>query len=238
MMVWIRKIHQWASLLIGLQVLIWVFSGLVFNVMDHKKARGNAYRQAPVSVIIEEKELLPVESILASYPDTLELSQVNILSQRYYLLTQKQALYRHFPNSYKIVNAITGKLTLVDKPVATLIAKASYSGDGEVLSAVLLTPPMADFPKQKNPSWQINFNDELATSAYVEQGSGRLLGHSNSDKRFADFFFMLHFMDYGSSGNFNNLPIILFAFVTLWLTLSGLLWTIHMLKKGRYSIKR
>ena len=86
-------------------------------------------------------------------------------------------------------------------------------------------------------AWQVNFEDELETSVYVEQGSGRIVGHSNSDKRFADFFFMLHFMDYGSAGNFNSIQIMLFAFITLWLTLSGLIWTIHMLSKGKYSPK-
>ena len=102
----------------------------------------------------------------------------------------------------------------------------------------LITPPIADFPRQQNPSWQINFTDELETSVYIEQGSGRLVGHSNSDKRFADFFFMLHFMDYGSAGNFNTVQMILFAFFTLWLALSGFIWTIHMLRNGKYRIKR
>ncbi|TWX67475.1 PepSY domain-containing protein [Colwellia sp. C1TZA3] len=239
MMPWIKKIHQWASLLIGLQILIWVTSGLIFNVIDHKKARGNAYRQ---TVIAEQSTLanqarLPVESVLKLYPATLELNQVSILAQPYYLLTQKQALYRHFVNSYHIVDAITGELTLVDEPFAKAIAKASYNGPGNIKSVALIAPPIADFLKNKNPSWQINFADDLATSVYVEQGSGRLVGHSNSDKRFADFFFMLHFMDYGSVGSFNTIQMILFAFITLWLMLSGLIWTLHILRKGQYRLK-
>lgn len=240
MMFWTRKIHKWASLLVGLQLLIWIVSGLVFNVMDHKKARGNAYRQAVIAQppIIAEKDLLPVENILKRYPDTLALKQTKLLSTPYYLLTQQQGLYRHFVNSYHLVNAITGELIVVDAALASAIAKASYSGSGDIISTTLLTPPIADYNKQRNPTWQINFADDLATSVYVEQGSGRLVGHSNSDKRFADFFFMLHFMDYGEAGSFNSVQMILFAFVTLWLALSGLIWTIHMLRKGNYRIKR
>lgn len=239
MMYWTRKIHKWASLLIGLQVIIWVISGLTFNVIDHKKARGNAYRQATIvqPSAIAQKTLLPVENILKSYPETLELKQVNILAKPYYLLTQQRGLYRDSANSYHIVNAITGELTLIDDSLAAAIAKASYSGPGNMTSVALITPPIADFLKHKNPSWQINFDDDLATSVYVEQGSGRLLGHSNSDKRFADFFFMLHFMDYGSEGSFNTIQVMIFAFITLWLSLSGLIWTIHMLRKGRYRLK-
>ncbi|WP_235838632.1 PepSY domain-containing protein [Cognaticolwellia aestuarii] len=239
MMQWVKKIHKWVSLLIGLQVFIWVLSGLIFNVIDHNKARGNAYRQAISTKqnIIAEKDLLPVESILAAYPDTIELSQTTLLSKPYYLLTKEQALYQHFANTYQLVNAISGELTIVDKQLATDIAKASYNGPGNITSTTLLTGNIADFTKQKNPSWQVNFSDKLQTSVYVEQGSGRLVGHSNSDKRFANFFFMLHFMDYNHEGSFNNVQIIFFAFVTLWLTLSGLVWAIHLLRLGKYHKK-
>lgn len=238
-MQWVKKIHKWVSLLIGLQVFIWVLSGLIFNVIDHNKARGNTYRQeiSAKQNIIAEKDLLPVESILAAYPDTIELTQTTLLSKPYYLLTKEQALYQHFANSYQLVNAISGELTIVDKQLATDIAKASYNGPGDITSTTLLTGNIADFTKQKNPSWQVNFSDKLQTRVYVEQGSGRLVGHSNSDKRFANFFFMLHFMDYGDEGSFNNIQIIVFAFITLWLTLSGLVWTIYLLRLGKYHKK-
>lgn len=238
MIIWIRKIHKWASLFVGLQVVIWVISGLIFNVIDHQKARGNTYRQALAPTVAINVKLMPVEQLLKAYPNTIELNQTSILSQPYYLLTQQQGLYRHVANNYHIVNAITGVLTLVDKPLAIEIAKASYNGPGDISSAKLITPPIVDFIKHKNPSWQINFNDKLETSVYVEQGSGRVIGHSNSDKRFADFFYMLHFMDYGSAGSFNTIQIMLFAFITLWLTLTGLFWTIHLLRKGSYRIKK
>lgn len=240
MMFWARKIHRWASLLIGLQVLIWIVSGLAFNVMDKNKASGNTYRQTFIVTkpAIAESKLLPVEKILQAHPDTIELRRTNILSAPYYLLTHKKGLYRHFANSYHLVNAVTGKLTLINEQLAVDIAKASYSGAGDVDAIILLMPPIADFPKQQNPNWQINFADDLSTSVYVEQGSGRLVGHSNSDKRFADFFYMLHFMDYGSAGHFNSIQIMLFAFVTLWLSLSGLIWTINMFSKGKYRLKR
>lgn len=239
MMSWVRKIHKWASLLIGLQMLIWVVSGLAFNVIDHEKASGNTYRQKMIAeqFVPSGINLLSVEKILQAYPDTIELTQTTLLSTPYYVLTHKKGLYRHFDNSYHLVNATNGQLTQVDEKFAAAIAKASYSGQGNIESVTLLTPPIADDLKQKNPTWQINFSDELETSVYVEQGSGRLVGHSNSDKRFADFFFMLHFMDYGSAGNFNSIQIMLFAFITLWLTLSGLIWTVHMLSKGKYNLK-
>lgn len=240
MMVWVRKIHKWASLLVGLQMLIWVGSGIAFNMLDHKKASGNTYRaQATYSHTTNATtDLLPVEQILDTFPNTIELKHTSLLAQSYYLLTTQKGLYRRSTNTYTLVNALTGAVTSIDQKLASAIAKASYQGPGEITSVNLLLNPSDDFPKFANPSWQVNFDDELATTVYVEQGSGSIIGHANSNKRFADFVFMLHFMDYNQAGSFNNVQIILFAFVTLWLTLSGLIWTIYMLSNGKFRLKK
>ena len=38
-MLLLKKIHKWLSLLVGLQLLIWIGSGLFFNLMDHDKSQ-------------------------------------------------------------------------------------------------------------------------------------------------------------------------------------------------------
>ena len=40
----IKTIHKWLSLLVGLQLLIWLGTGLYFNLMDPVEASGNEYR--------------------------------------------------------------------------------------------------------------------------------------------------------------------------------------------------
>lgn len=49
---------------------------------------------------------------------------------------------------------------------------------------------------------------------------------------------MVYFMNYGDKASFNNIQLMLFAFVTLWITLSRLIWTVHVLRNGQYRIKR
>lgn len=39
----LKLTHKWLSLLVGLQLLIWLGSGFYFNLMDHKKSSGNQY---------------------------------------------------------------------------------------------------------------------------------------------------------------------------------------------------
>lgn len=242
-MISIKKIHKWASVIVGLQVLIWLGSGLYFNVMDHKKAKGTQYRIVNnQQMIIEPNKLVEPNRILeqlkrlTNSAPVVSITLSHLLGQPVYLLIHQQGLYRHFKNTYSMVDAYTGKRIIIDANLAEQLASATYSGPGEVTSVTLFDNGIDDFPKEQNTTWQVNYADELNTSVYIEAGSGRLVGHSNDDKRFADFFFMLHFMDYANEGNFNSIQIILFAFITLWLTLTGFIWTIQLGFNGQYQL--
>ena len=41
---WLRKLHKWVGLLIALQFVIWVGSGLVMSLLDHETVQGDTYR--------------------------------------------------------------------------------------------------------------------------------------------------------------------------------------------------
>ncbi|MDG1733845.1 MAG: 2Fe-2S iron-sulfur cluster-binding protein [Thalassotalea sp.] len=234
----IRKIHKWASIIVGIQFLLWLVSGIFFNTMDHTKAMGHSYKNhAHQHVEFNQSLFADPVVVLNSNRASISLTHTQLLGKPYYLLTHTKALYKNFKNDYTLVDAYTGESTIIDAQHATEIAKQSYSGPGDLVSVKTLQYPMDDFPKQQNAVWQINFSDDINTSVYIEVGSGRVVGHSDDDKRFADIFFMLHFMDYGSEGSFNNVQIILFAFVTLWLAFTGLIWTIDLGFRGQYKIK-
>jgi hypothetical protein len=62
------------------------------------------------------------------------------------------------------------------------------------------------------------------------------VGHTDADKRLADIFFILHFMDYGNEGSFNSVQVILFTFFSLWLSLTGIIWTVNLGFRGQYQV--
>jgi len=238
-MKWVRKIHKWVSVVVGIQFLLWLLSGIYFNLMDHTKASGRTYFSQNVQITnIDKNRLLEPKDVLTKFKPSISIGPIYLLAEPYYLLTHKKGLYQHFENDYSLVDAYSGVLIEIDEPFATKLAKQSYNGPSEVRSITLLQPPLEDIPKQKNTTWQVNFVNDINTSVYIEAGSGRLVGHSDDNKRFADIFFMLHFMDYGNEGSFNSIQIILFAFITLWLSLTGMIWTIELGFRGQYQIKR
>ena len=232
----IRLIHKWLSLVVAIQLVIWLGSGLFFNLMDGKKTSGNQNRQqVSADFRVAHQDLIsPKLELIAEETQSIKL--ITLLEQPYYLLNHDQALYRHLLNDYSLINAYTGKLVIIDQSMAEAIALKSYKGGGDVLSVKKLTPPIDDLPKEQNQAWQININDDLYTSIYFDAGSGEIISHVNDDKRFADFFFMLHFMDYGSLGSFNNWQIIFFSMLTLALSLSGFIWVIDLARKRKYKV--
>ncbi|AZG75039.1 PepSY domain-containing protein [Shewanella livingstonensis] len=232
-MLLIKKLHKWASVIVGIQLLLWLVSGLYFNLMDHNKAQGLTYQHnTHAKVALDAHSLLEPKAILSSFKPSVSLNIVTLLGKPYYLLTHEKGLYNHHDT---LVDAYLGTAVLIDAPLAQKLARESYSGEAEISSTRLLVPPLDDFPKQQNDTWQINFADDIATSVYIEAQSGQLVGHSDEHKRLAEVFFMLHFMDYFNEGGFNNIPIKIFAFITLWLTFSGLIWVIDMLRRKRYQ---
>lgn len=247
----IKLLHKWLSVIVALQLLIWLASGLFFNLMDHSKARGNA-NQVPMSttLAIDHKRLLAPsailqafefsqQKILASPKRVYSLKLIQLLNQPYYLLNHKQGLYAHFYNEHSLINAYTGQQQVIDKIMAQSLAQATYSGNGQITLVEKRIAPLSDMPKEENSAWQINFDDDINTSVYIDAGSGRVVGHSNDDKRFADFFFKLHFMDYGvmgKIGSFNNGLIIFFAMLSLLFCLTGMIWVVELLRRGRYKL--
>lgn len=237
----IRKIHKWLSLVVGLQLLIWLGTGFYFNMADTEKSSGNQYRVRPqLQTKVDLNKFIEPQKIIALFQEqnrpVISLKQIQLLAQPYYLLTHEQGLYPHFSNSYSLVHAYDGDEVFVDELMAKTLAHDSYNGAGQVKSVIKLSPPYEDIPSEKNAVWQVSFDDEVNTHVYIEIGSGRLVTHSNDDKHFADFFFMLHFMDYAKNGGFNNIQMIIFAIFTLFLSLTGFIWTFELIIKGRYRL--
>ncbi len=232
----IKTIHKWLSLLVGLQLLIWLGTGLYFNLMDPVEASGNEYRVRVAEPSADLSQLIEPKKVLQDFSPAVTLSQISLLSKPYYLLTHNKALYPYFKNQYTLIDAIKGQQVFIDEIMAKQLAIASYNGTGKIVSAIKQSPPFDDRLKEKNPLWRVDFNDEVNTSVYVDAGSGRLAAHSNDDKRFVDIAFMLHFMDYTQEGSFNNVQIIVFAIFTLFFALSGFIWTIELGFNGQYSL--
>ncbi|PCI63283.1 MAG: hypothetical protein COB35_01435 [Gammaproteobacteria bacterium] len=242
-MPWIRFFHRWLSILVFTQLLIWISTGLYFNLMDHQKASGDQHRQRvdENTKQFAHDEFFPLRKVLQQFASIEKISVISRLDNPYYLLTFKHGLYSHFPRLQKLIDAKTGQLENIDSGFVQSMAQLSYKGNAIVKSAQIYSQT-EELPKQQNPLWRINFNDKLSTSVYVDAQNASVIGHVDDDKRLADFMFKLHFMDYkilsdmtgGKVGSFNNAQIIFFALLTLLFSLTGVYWLLHLVKHKQF----
>lgn len=211
---WMRKIHKWIGLIIAIQFVLWMASGVVMSLLDAKKVAGREFRIKPAPAAAKwPADVRTAEAVLtASSAQVMTISSGWLLDQPVYHLANDKANW--------IVKASDGALVKLDAALATRIAQASYSGAGRPVAPRLLTYT-PETRKHKEPVWRVDFSDADDTSVYVSAKSGNVLEHRNSTWRLFDFFWMLHIMDYSERENFNNPLLVTSAVGGLSMALAG-----------------
>ncbi|WP_394130157.1 PepSY domain-containing protein [Shewanella maritima] len=233
----VRIIHYWLGVIVGLQLLIWLGTGLYFNLTPYEQLKGLNQQQALPTSITEQfnpNRLLPLTEILQQFDSVEKVSMTAMLGQPIYLLDTQVTRYPHDCQQQTLVNAYSGKPVSIDAQMATQLAVQTYTSDAKVISTQQLHPPIDAWPKQCNGLWQITVQDELNTRIYINAVNGQLVGHKNDQTDVADLMFKLHFMDYLHQGSFNNPFSWVFGLMALLLSLSGVYWVVESLAKKRY----
>jgi len=213
----IRKLHKWLSIIIGLQIVIWVTSGTIISLLDQRIVSGGITKGgSPAKQIIGDiSNLIPISKL--KLPDNNQVQSATLS------MFGNKLSYRVDSNSSThFFNAYSGAPIEITQETATRNAQASYIGAGTIVTTELLANG-SDEVTQKLSVWRVQFDDDVSTRVYVSASDGSVLAHRNRHWKVVDFLLMLHFMDYADEHNFNNVQIILVAFCALWLTLSGLL---------------
>lgn len=216
-MITLRKFHKWLGVAIGLQVLIWVTSGLIISILDHKIVAGSTTKSAPPASIPigHVGTLFPIDRLQEA--SSAKVKEITLRRLGEVLVYQIDSESGDF-----VFNAKTGEPFSITQTWAERNALASYRGNGEITFSEY---QMDGSPEVAGalPVWRIDFNDSLATRVYVSGVDGRVLAHRNRYWKVVDFLLMLHFMDYTREGSFNNVQIIVVGFAALWLSIFGML---------------
>ena len=236
----IRVIHKWLSLFVGVQLLIWLGTGLYFNLMDHSKDRGNEYRvNTATQAKAADFDLFDV-NLLHKQQVNSELAQqvklIWLLDKPYYHVIYEQGAHSYQPRRSALFDGVTGNQFTLTAELVLELAKLSYSGSEKLSTPVLLNPPFDDDVRQQNPMWQVETDDSNSTAIYLDAVTGQVVRHANDDSRLKDLMMKLHFMDYANTGGFNHWLIILFAIATLLLSITGVTWLLQQYQHGLLTL--
>lgn len=211
------SVHKWLGLIVGLQMLAWMASGLFMTASPIETVRSEHNIAEPKLIDLRaERGLQPIEQALASVPGTITRAELGMLL--------RSPVWRVDVDGKPaaIIDARTGvAVSPLSEADARALAKADFAGEGEIVSATLFAAEPPIEYRGALPAWQIVFGDESETHLYVSPISGKVIARRSGLWRVYDFFWMLHTMDYDGRDDFNNWLVILVSAAGLMLTITG-----------------
>lgn len=204
-----RKIHKWVGLILGIQFVLWTFSGAIMAVLDMEKVGGHAAPAAPTSAVAWPSDLSAPPA--AGQVEALTLRR--LVDRPVYEIRDAQGL--------RLIDARTGAAVAIDADIAEQVARAAFHHDAPVVSVSLLEKPNLEAREHSGAMWRVNFADEESSSSYVSADTGRALVNRGDTWRTWDFVWMLHNMDYVNRTSFNHPLIIFCGFAAMWLSFTG-----------------
>ena len=212
--IWLRRIHKWVGLVIGVQVLLWAVSGAMMAVVDMDEVAGGQARSQPA---FAERA-----AARDGWEDVgRQLGATPIIGARLSRLLGRQVYHVTTADGLRVFDVETGRRMSIDAALAEKVARGSHPDDAHVRKVAPLDRLTFAVRDHELPIWRVDFEDSRNSSYYVSGTTGDLLERRNDSWRLWDFFWMLHTMDYAKRTSFNHPLIVLFAFAAVWLTITG-----------------
>jgi hypothetical protein len=222
-----RTLHKWLGLFVGLQILIWLGTGLYMVVVDIDFIHGDTLvRNMHQVVTVPENAAIDTASLRARFDHATEISLIPVMGKTFYAVTTPDERYLLDPDSGEIISPL-------DEKTAVEIAKYHFNGSAQISSSELITssPPM-EIQTRRLPLWRIDFEDRYSTGFYIDPYSGALATRRFQYWRIFDFMWMLHIMDYEERADAHNLLLISAQVTGLTFALTGL-WLLFYSFSGR-----
>lgn len=221
----LKIVHKWLALFIGLQLVLWMVSGLMFSLLSHKEVGGNYLFKRMANVSWQG---VPVDflNILDKYENIVAIQSKTLQGNSVYLVKTKDS---QFIVDSKLYNKIH-----IDKDKAREIALASYVGDGQLKSIKRETERTTENRRYLLPVWQAIFSDEQNSSLYISANTGQIYGIKTDTWRLFDIFWMLHIMDYSERKDFNNSLIVFSVSLSIFIALTGILLWFYVFTKNDF----
>lgn len=225
----LRKLHKWLGLIVGLQLLLWAVSGLVFAWLNHREVAGEHAVHSPEPAVLAPSVALaePAAWISeATAKDLISIRLMPILDRWVWRVESAEGVTLH--------DAATGGVFQLTEELIGEVAQRHHAGEGSLKKVTFHST--ATLETRDSPStWEARFDDENATTLYFAADDARLVEARNDTWRLFDFFWMLHTMDYGGRDDFNNPLVITIGFAALWLSLSGFLLLLRSFRRQDFA---
>jgi len=211
---WVRRTHKWIGLVIGVQALLWMLSGVYMTVISLEVIHGDHLAHAFDEPLERSGERLDIEQLAKLRPSFESLKLKKFLGKEVYeVRTNGKA---------SLVDARTGEL-MSPLPREQIVARAKdiYQGEADIREVTWITQAPQEVAKRQVPMWAVRFDDRANSTLYFSPDTGELLARRHDLWRWFDFLWMFHIMDYDTRDDVNNSLLRVAAGVGLLFALSG-----------------
>jgi hypothetical protein len=210
---WARRAHKWIALVVGVQALLWMLSGLYMTSISIDVIHGDHLahtRAKPLTVA----PMLDPTSLSTRYPAMSSFRLKQWMGREVYEL--------HYGDKVALVDARSGmQLSPMEEATARQLALSLYQGKAAIKSAELITKAPQEVATRPVPMWRVEFADNSETTLYLSPYTGELLAKRHDLWRWFDFLWMFHIMDYEERADVNNTLLRVAASTGLIFALSG-----------------
>lgn len=230
-----RKTHRWLGLLMALQIIAWMLSGLWFSLFPIEEIRGEH--------LTRSAEPLALASFagLAS-PEALQRSLDQHFDGQPWAVSSAQWVRQGGQLYWRVGGKSGGKpfTRLVSAGDARVQPMLSAAKAGQQAQWWLLNPAQAEAIEwvgegdavseirgRDMPLWRVRFTQPESLNLYLDPWTGEIVARRTDRWRVFDFFWMLHIMDFEEREDFNHPLLQIAAALGLIIALSGvLLWVL------------
>ena len=228
-----RKLHRWLGLLMALQIIAWMSSGLYFAIFPIETIRGEHLVTDPADLNTSGMENLispavawSVVSDQLAHDSTLKtLSLSESIGQTWYRISGDS----NDKGFTRLVNAHTGEvMKFLDEATAVRIATDALNVQGNINSVEMITEESkgSEYRGRSLPLWRVSFSEPEFLNLYIDGWTGEVVARRTTRWRIFDFLWMLHIMDFDDRDDFNTSLLQVAAALGLLVALSGLVfWT-------------
>lgn len=226
-MKFIVRIHRYLALAVGVQVIFWIVSGFYFTLFPIDEIRGShLQRPLPSRLDIRKTDIVPIDEITRRIGGLKSVELKPFLDGPIFEIDAA--------GGPKIYDAVSGDLlSPISEQLATRLAEAYWRGDGTLSSIRYLEEPNQE-SGATGPVWRAEFEGKDTASLYITADTGAFRAIRTTKWRVFDVFWGLHIMDWWNRETFSTWWMKLFAGVSIFMAISGLLITMNQLRRGRF----
>lgn len=211
---WVRRTHKWIGLIIGVQALLWMVSGVYMTAISLDVIHGDHLAHVFDEPLARNSQRIDIDQLTKTYPGFEALKLKKFLGKDVYEL--KQA------GKAKLIDAGTGALlSPLQREQIVARAKDIYQGEAQIREVTWITQAPQEVAKRPVPMWAVRFDDRANSTLYFSPDTGDLLARRHDLWRWFDFLWMFHIMDYDTRDDVNNNLLRVAAGVGLLFALSG-----------------